>query len=195
MHLIACSTKGHGCMLSVLLNRFPSTLLIRFVKRNVSASSMMLFLSLILMRWSTHLASKQVVPLSIFEVGAFLTFIQCSGVITSFDKHVSKDDNMRLSFKWSIIPQSVLVVCIFSPFNYIHLCIPHWSRAMFQKMMIWKCPSDTSLFLHCRQGSLEHGPFWNDIAPSMIWMCLFIDYLPLNIIVFSSLIHHLIIAS
>ena len=60
-------------------------------------------------------------------------------------------------------------------------------------MMIWKCPSGTSLFLHCWQGSLEHGLFWSDIAPNMIWMCSFIDYLSLNIIVFSSLIHHLII--
>ena len=32
MHLIACSTKAHGCMLSALLNRFPSTLLIRLWK-------------------------------------------------------------------------------------------------------------------------------------------------------------------
>jgi hypothetical protein len=52
-------------------------------------------------------------------VGALPTFIQCSYVITSVDNHVSKDDNMRLSFKCSIVPQSVLVVCIFSPFNYI----------------------------------------------------------------------------
>jgi hypothetical protein len=35
--------------------------------------------------------------------------------------------------------------------------------------------------------------FWIDIAPSTICMCSFIDYLSLNIIVFSSLIHHLII--
>jgi len=28
MHLIACSTKAHGCMLSVILNRFPLALLI-----------------------------------------------------------------------------------------------------------------------------------------------------------------------
>jgi len=64
---------------------------------------------------------------------------------------------------------------------------------MLQKMMIWKCPSGTSLFLHCWQGSLEHELFWSDIALSMIWMCSFIDYLSLNIIVFSSLIHYLII--
>ena len=70
---------------------------------------------------------------------------------------------------------------------------PHRLLAMFQKMMIWKCPSSTSLFLHCRQGSLKHGLFWNDIAPSMIWMCSFIDYLSLNVIVLSLLIHHLII--
>jgi hypothetical protein len=46
----------------------------------------------------------------------FSTFIQCSCVITSVDNHVSKDDNMRLSFKCSIVPQSILVVCIFSSF-------------------------------------------------------------------------------
>ena len=32
MHLITCSTKAHGCMLSVLLNRFTSTLLISLWK-------------------------------------------------------------------------------------------------------------------------------------------------------------------
>ena len=32
MHLIACSTKAHGCMLSVLLNRFISVLLIKLWK-------------------------------------------------------------------------------------------------------------------------------------------------------------------
>ena len=122
MHLIACSTKAHGCMLSALLNRFPSTLLIKFVKGNVSTSSMTLLLSLILMRCSAHLASKQVVPQSVFEVGV-PTFIQCICVIKSVNNHVSKNDNMILSFKCSIVPQSVLVVCIFSPFNYIHLCI------------------------------------------------------------------------
>ena len=125
------------------------------MKRNVSASSMMLLLSPILMRWSTHLASEQVIPQSVFEVGAFPTFIQCSCVITSVYNHISKNDNMRLSFKCSIVPQSVLVVCIFSPFNYIHLCIPHRSRALFQKMMIGKCLSGTFLFLHCRQDSTK----------------------------------------
>jgi hypothetical protein len=33
----------------------------------------------------------------------------------------------------------------------------------------------------------------NNIAPNVIWMCSFIDYLSLNTIVLSSLIHHLII--
>jgi hypothetical protein len=69
------------------------------------------------------LASKQIVPQLIFGVGAFLTFIQCSRVITFIDNHVSNDDNMKLSFKYNIVPQSVLVVCLFSPFNYIHPCI------------------------------------------------------------------------
>ena len=32
MHLIACSTKAHGCILNVLLNRFLSALLIRLWK-------------------------------------------------------------------------------------------------------------------------------------------------------------------
>ena len=104
MHLIACSTKAHGCMLSVLLNRFLSTLLISLWKENVLASSMMLLLSPILMRWSVHLASKQIVPQLIFGVGAFLTFIQCSRVITFIDNHVSNDDIMKLSFKYNIVP-------------------------------------------------------------------------------------------
>jgi hypothetical protein len=64
---------------------------------------------------------------------------------------------------------------------------------MFQKMMIWRCPSSTSLFSQLLSGSLDHGLSLNNIAPSMIWMCSFIDYLSLNTIVFSSLIHHLII--
>jgi hypothetical protein len=43
-------------------------------------------------------------PQSVFGVGAFLTFIQCSCVKTSVDNHVSNDDNIRLSFKCSIVP-------------------------------------------------------------------------------------------
>jgi len=70
---------------------------------------------------------------------------------------------------------------------------PYRSIAMFQKMMIWRCPSSTSLFSQLLSGSLDHGLSLNNIAPSMIWMCSFIDYLSLNTIVFSSLIHHLII--
>ena len=111
---------------------------------------------------------------------------------------------------------------------------PHRSIAMFQKMMIWKFPSGTSLvhrqfwwcvhlfsihatvclhrsiamfqkwrykdflqvylcFPDCCRGSLNHGLSLNNIAPNMIWMCSFNDYLSLNIIVFSSLTHHLII--
>ena len=57
---------------------------------------------------------------SVFGVGAFLTFIQCSCVVTSVDNHVSQDDNMRLSFKCSIVSQSVLVVCICSMFIQMH---------------------------------------------------------------------------
>jgi hypothetical protein len=48
-------------------------------------------------------------------------------------------------------------------------------------------------FLDYYRGSLDHGLSLNNIAPSMIWMCSFIDYLSLNTIVSSSLIHHLII--
>jgi hypothetical protein len=69
----------------------------------------------------------------------------------------------------------------------------HRSIAMFQKMTIWRCPSSTSLFLDYCRVSLNHGLSLNNIAPSMIWMCSFIDYLSLNVIVLSSLIHHLII--
>ena len=68
-------------------------------------------------------ASEQIAPQSVIVVGAFPAFIQCSCVITCVDNHVSKDDNMKLSFKCSIVPQLVLVVCIFSSFNYIHSCI------------------------------------------------------------------------
>jgi amino acid transporter len=82
---------------------------------------MMLLLSPILMRWSAYLASKQIVPQSVFGVRVFPTFIQYSCVITSVDNHVSKDDNMRLSFKYNIVPQSVLVVCIFSIFIQMQL--------------------------------------------------------------------------
>jgi len=48
-------------------------------------------------------------------------------------------------------------------------------------------------FPDCWRGSLDHGLSLNNNAPNMIWMCSFIDYLSLNTIVFSTLIHHLII--
>jgi len=76
-----------------------------------------------------------------------IKFIRVSSSIVS---HVSKDDDMKVSFKYIFV----------SPL------LTGFTRA-------WT--------------------IWNDIAPSMIWMCSFIDYLSLNIIVFSSLIHHLLI--
>jgi hypothetical protein len=123
MHLIACSTKAHGCMLNVLLNRFLSALLIRLWKEMSWPYQWCCFyhpysygeVHIWLQNKLSHSQSSWLVP--------FPTFIQCSYVITSVDNHVSKDDNMRLSFKCSIVPQSVLVVCIFFPFNYIHSCI------------------------------------------------------------------------
>jgi hypothetical protein len=54
IHLIACSTKAHGCMLNVLLNRFLSAFLIRLWKEmrwhHQWCSSP------IFMRWSAHLS-------------------------------------------------------------------------------------------------------------------------------------------
>ena len=103
-------------MLSVLLNRFLSALLIRLWKEMSQLHQWCCFYHLYsygevhiwLQNKLSHSQSLWWVP--------FPTFIQCNCVITSVDNHVSKDDNMRLSFKCSIVPQSVLVVCIFSPF-------------------------------------------------------------------------------
>jgi hypothetical protein len=54
----------------------------------------------------------------------FPTFIQCNCVITFVDNHVSNDDNMRLSFKCSIVPQLVLVVCTSFQYSFKYNCIP-----------------------------------------------------------------------
>jgi len=39
-----------------------------------------------------------------------------NGVSTSVDGHVSKDDDMKMSFRYIFVPLSVLVVCILSIF-------------------------------------------------------------------------------
>jgi len=148
---------------------------------------MMFILSPIFMRWSapssfktrwSHSQSWWVHPSNIHNYA-----------ITSFKSHSHVgDDNMTLSFKYNIVPQSILVVCIFS-YSFECNCMPtsvdsHVSKDFLQ---VYLC------FPDCWRGSLDHGLSLNNIAPNMIWMCSFIDYLSLNTIVFSTLIHHLII--
>jgi len=62
---------------------------------------------------------------------------------------------------------------------------PHRSIAIFQKMMIWRCPSSTSLFSRLLSRFTKLWTIFENSAPSMIWMCSFIDYLSMNTIVFS----------
>jgi len=79
------------------------------------------------------------------------------------------------------------MVCIFSTFIYIQSCV------MFKRLNPDKDVLQVQLHSHLL---LEFTRSWlslNNIAPSVIWMCLFIDYLSLSHIVLRSPILHLII--
>jgi len=65
---------------------------------------------------------------------SFQYSFKCNYMPTSVDNHVSKDDDMMMSFRYILVPQSVLVVCIFSSFiqmqQYAHInrypCFKGW---------------------------------------------------------------------
>jgi hypothetical protein len=58
MHLIACSTKAHGCMLSVILHGFLSALSNQIMKGNALASSMMFITHIHAVKCAFELQSK-----------------------------------------------------------------------------------------------------------------------------------------
>ena len=102
--------------------------------------------------------------------------------------HPYSCDEVRLRASKQDGPTVSLGECIFS-YSFECNCMPtsvdsHVSKDFLQ---VYLC------FPDCWRGSLDHGLSLNNIAPNMIWMCSFIDYLSLNTIVFSTLIHHLII--
>ena len=68
-----------------------------------------------------------------------------------------------------MVPQSVLVVCIFLTFIQMQLCNnichSHVSKGN-PKMKIIKCPSSAALLINCCWSSLNHWLSLNNIAPS-----------------------------
>jgi len=79
---------------------------------------------------------------------------------------------IRWSAHWApkhMVPQSVLVVCIFLTFILMQLwdniCHSHVSKGN-PKMKIIKCPSSAALLINCCWSSLNHWLSLNNIAPS-----------------------------
>ena len=80
-------------------------------------------------------------------IAFFCHSFKCNYMTTPINIHVSKNDNMKMSFRYIFAPQSVLVI-LHRFFIHSNATIrPHRSISIFQRMMTWKCSSGTS-WLH-----------------------------------------------
>jgi len=99
-------------------------------------------------------------------IASFYHSFKCNYIPTSINIPFSKNDSMKMSFKYIFVPLSILVNCILFSFIQMQL-YTHTDQYKFFKgwwhekvLQVHLCMSIAD------EGSLGHGMFLNNIAPS-----------------------------
>jgi hypothetical protein len=104
-------------------------------------------------------------------IASFYHSFKCNYMPTPINIHVSKNDYMKMSFRYIFAPQSVLVILHSFVIHSNAIVRQHWSISIFQRMMIWKCSLSTSLYVDCWWGFTRSRDVFEQHCPQLIWTC------------------------